>query len=277
MPLYPSGHELESVGIDGTGIAISKHLHINYSPLGVSKIPALTVSYSPNAITTTPGIRIISDANHTGDTISIERLEAGNFISLTYDGEEVLYAEDIGGLTAVSFVSGGSIKGTIQAITLLDIDAENVLLATKTISDDSVFTASSHRDGQLLYLLVTNSDGSDHDITFGSGFSADSVTVSASSTTLLSFINDGTSFFMVAGGTGGGSTLPPGTENQTLRYNNSNALVATSGLESYTDGQANTLDNDTSAVERLRNILHIEVGDIFPTAVDGSVLTIRNV
>lgn len=73
------------------------------------------------------------------------------------------------------------------------------------------------------------------------------------------------------------STLPSGTENQTLRHNGT-LWTATDILQTLTTGVWTTVDNDSSLSAIFRNIVLIEVGDEIPLAnnyVQGTILMIR--
>jgi hypothetical protein len=73
----------------------------------------------------------------------------------------------------------------------------------------------------------------------------------------------------------GGDTLPAGTEDQTLRYDNTNALVATSILKTHTDGTEITVSHpmDNVTARGLFGIL-LELGEAEPAApdIDGILL-----
>jgi hypothetical protein len=64
----------------------------------------------------------------------------------------------------------------------------------------------------------------------------------------------------------GGGTLPIGTENQTVRYDGSNALVATDTLQTLTDGARITTDHFVGTDGRIINVVHISQSESVPAA-----------
>jgi hypothetical protein len=289
VPL-PSGTINQSLRHDGDGWIANNTLLIDET-LGVA-VPA-TGYYNFNLPFGTTGygfrdnIGNIQYKNLGGAWTNIQNpsgvIDHGNLTGLTDQADHtwVLVVDGSRPLTADWDIGNGR---TIEAESIIARDADGLVLR----EDSDTYGIQIEDDGDVFITLGDNSGARRINVADSDGFiqsiiSSDGDIAAAGSghynfgTTLgdtgYGFRDTGSKvqFKHPAGtwtdvGTGGGGTLPVGTENQTVRYDVSNTMVATSILKTHTDGSEVTVDHSTGLLPRLDNTIYKSEDDEFPVA-----------